>query len=365
MKISVIILLVALAGFAQEQQEPIQDLTALVGKKVIVQRMPLCQPGTYTIVLAYAGKQASVISLKPSNVPHLSEGIMSRLTPEARTMMEDAQKAATILVQFDDGTQLDSCGPVSPSRLSNYFELAPGQTLEPIGRHPPTPRVSSSPIAPTSLAPTTDVPSNDEVKLAVSGNVTPSPIAPTSLAPSADLLSNDEVRLALNGNGRDHWVLIQDMSLGAAQGNQVPSITLYLPEAVLAIQSESAKKQFTQYVPSEEEKRRSLMIVAEGYAGKTITEGCTSITRIVLLSDPAGNVVQEAYLSEPLGETWRNGFGATNECQSLRAKFSLADVHKVKAAAPNGEFFVAVFAGSVNTKMYKVKKKHQAKLGLE
>jgi hypothetical protein len=43
----------------------------------------------------------------------------------------------------------------------------------------------------------------------------------------------------------------------------------------------------------------------------------------------------------------------------------VADVRKVKAAAPNGEFLVAVFAGSVNTKSYKIKKKHQSKLGLQ
>jgi hypothetical protein len=29
----------------------------------------------------------------------------------------------------------------------------------------------------------------------------------------------------------------------------------------------------------------------------------------------------------------------------------------------NGEFLVAVFSGSVNTKMYKIKRKHQSKLG--
>jgi hypothetical protein len=39
-------------------------------------------------------------------------------------------------------------------------------------------------------------------------------------------------------------------------------------------------------------------------------------------------------------------------------------VQKVKAAAPDGEFLVAVFSGAVNTKMYKIKKKHQSKLGL-
>jgi hypothetical protein len=245
-------------------------------------------------------------------------------------MLEDQQKAATILVKFDDGTQLDSCGPVAPSKLADYFELVPGQTLQSVAQ-----------------APTTD-------------HATPAPVTP-----KADELSPDEVKLALNGKGRGHWVLIQDAGLMAAQGNQVPAITLYMPDAVLAIRAESAKKQFIQYAPSEEDERSSLMIVAQGYAGTTIAEGCTSITRIVLLSDPSGGLVQEAYLSEPLGETWRNGFGATNECQSLRAKFALADVRKIKTAAPNGEFIVAVFAGSVNTKMYKVKKKHQAKLGLE
>ena len=59
----------------------------------------------------------------------------------------------------------------------------------------------------------------------------------------------------------------------AAQGNQVPTITLYMPEAVLAMRAESARKQFTAYEPTEEDKRQSLMIVAQGYAGTTIRKG--------------------------------------------------------------------------------------------
>jgi hypothetical protein len=328
MKWPALTLLIALTGFGQEQQQSIQDLNLMIGKQVTVQRKPLCQPGTYTVVLAYAGKEARVVSLKPSKITPLSKNTMDKLPPQARAMLEDAQKAATILLQFEDGTQLDTCAPIGPSKVFDYFELAPGQTLQAVAQ--------SSPV---------------------------SPIAPKPVG--ADVLSDDEVKLAVSGKGSDHWVFIQDAGLMAAQGNQVPAITLYMPDSVLAIRGESDKKQFTQYEPGEEDKRRSLMIVAQGYAGKTISEGCTSITRIVLLSDSSGGVVQEAYLSEPLGETWRNGFGATNQCQSLRVKFSLADVRKVKAAAPNGEFLVAVFAGSVNTKMYKIKKKHQSKLGLE
>jgi hypothetical protein len=296
MKIAVMTLLIALASFGQEQQQPVQDLNLLVGKQAIVQRVPLCQPGTYTAVLAYAGKQAKVVSLKPSRITPLSQAVMDRLPPQARAMMEDARKAATVLVEFEDGTQLDTCAPIGPSRLPDYFELEPGQTLQPVEQ--------GSTAAPATPAPATFTP-------------------PKPPPQPADALSDEEVKLAMSGRGRDHWVLIQDMGLMAAQGNQVPRIILYMPEAVLAIRGESAKRQFTRYEPAEEDKRRSLMVVAQGYAGKTIAEGCTSITRVVLLSDPSGGVVQEAYLSEPLGETWRNGFGATNQCQALRAKFPL------------------------------------------
>jgi len=339
MKTLVLLLAVTLAGIAQQQQQPAQDFSALVGKQVIAQRMPLCEPGTFTVVLSYAGKTAKVMSIKSSNLARLSEEYMDKLSPQARAMMEDQQKAATILVQFGDGKQLDTCAPVAPSRISDYFEIAGDAASAPSAQEVPT-----------------TPPGNASVAVEA---------GPPPAIQSADMLSTEEVRMAIGGSGRNHFVWIMDAGLMAAQGNQVPSITLYMPEAVLAIQAESARKQFIQFQPSDEEKRRSLMIVAEGYAGKTIAEGCTSVTRIVLLSDRSGTVVKEAYLSEPLTETWRNNLGATDQCQALRAKFSLEDVHKVREAAPSGEFLVAVFAGAVNTKMYKVKKKHQSKLGLD
>ena len=191
----------------------------------------------------------------------------------------------------------------------------------------------------------------------------PAPASPN--AENVDSLSDDEVKKAMAGVGDDHWVLIEDMGLMAAQGNQVPHISLYMPESVISTKAASARKQFLAYTPSAEDRRRSLMIAAKGYAGKTLGEGCTSITRIVLLSDEHGSVVKEAYTSEGIKEVWRNSLGITSECQWLRAKFALDDVQAVKHAAAQGEFFVAVFAGSTMTKMYKVKKKHQSKLGLE
>lgn len=335
MKKIVVVILFAVAGFGQEQP-PIRDLNLFVGKQVVVQRIPLCQPGTYTVVLTYSGKQATIVSLKPYKSPYpISQAALDKMKPELRVVVEDQLKAATILLQFEDGTQLDTCAPIGPSKFAESFELSPGQSMQ-----------------------------NLPAQAAASPSI---PAATTSTKQAADVLSDDEVKLALGGRGKDHWVQIQDMGLMAAQGNQVPTITLYMPEAVLAIRSESAKKQFVQYELSEEDKRRSLMVVAQGYAGKTIASGCTSITRVVLLSNPSGGIVKEAYLSEPLGETWRNNFGATNKCQALRAKFSLDldDVRKVREAALNGEFIVAVFSGSIDTKMYKIKKKHESKLSLE
>jgi hypothetical protein len=264
MKKIVAVMLFALACVGQEQPAPIQDLGLLIRKQVIVQRIPLCQPGTYTAVLTYAGKQTKVVSVKRSKTFPLSQTAMNRLSPELRAMMEDQQKAATILLQFEDGTQLDTCAPIGPSKFSDSFELAPGQALQ-----------ESSPPPMPSAPPT-------------SAAASPVPATTTGPEQPMDVLSDADVKLALGGKGKDRWVQIQDMGLMAAQGNQVPTITLYMPEAFLAIRSESAKKQYTQYQPTEEDKRRSLMIVAQGYTGKTIVSGCTSITRVVLLSDSSG-----------------------------------------------------------------------------
>jgi hypothetical protein len=141
------------------QESPIRGLNVLIGKQVIVQRTALCQPGTFTYSLAYAGKQGTVVSLKPSNLLPLTPGAINRLSPAARALVEDQQKAATILVRFEDGAQLDSCAPIAPSRLSDHFELAPGQTLEaapasaPVPTSPPAP--PSSPVPAANLQPAT------------------------------------------------------------------------------------------------------------------------------------------------------------------------------------------------------------------
>jgi hypothetical protein len=192
---------------------------------------------------------------------------------------------------------------------------------------------------------------------------------------SADRLDTSVIAESLNGWwGRDHYVRLLDIEKPfSAQSwrealngrtSRSAEITMFMPEAVLSIQSEAARRQFVQYVPTDEDLRRSITIIAEGYVPADARLACDSITRVILLSDTSGHVVEEPYLSEPLAETWRNAFGVTNQCQALRVKFSMISVERVKAAAPGGEFLVGEFAGNAFSKMYKIKKKHQSRLGL-
>jgi len=145
-----LIFLLVLPSISFGQDQPtIQNPAQLVGKEVTVQRMPLCQPGTYTVDLAHAGKRATVVSVKPNTaMPALSPRVMSRLPPETRAMIEDQQKAATLVLLFEDGTKLDSCAPVGPRKLADYLELAPGQTLMPVSQNTPT-----QPDSPTAVTP--------------------------------------------------------------------------------------------------------------------------------------------------------------------------------------------------------------------
>jgi hypothetical protein len=336
---------VALSISALAQQSPV-ELKSLVGRKAIAQRMPLYEPGTYNMIpKTYGGKEVTIIGFKPLAMPKftLSPAALARLTPEQRASIEDAQGMGTLTVQFADGTKADT-GPIMPSLLTNYLEVIaePSATPSPSGDRPTEATATSASSSP---------PANPE-----------------------DTLSPDEVKRAAEGSGRDHWVKLTDyrgslygsIVYGSDHKAQNPTVSIYMPEAILATQGEIARRQFLKYAPSVEDTRRSITVIAEGLAGGTTTgPDCTSITRVVLLSDPSGKVVEEAYLSEPLEESWRNGFGVTSVCQAMRAKFSMESVRKVKAAATDGEFLVAVFSGTVNTKMYTVKRKHQTKLGLQ
>ncbi len=83
--ISAVLMMSAAVLLAQVIQDPNQ----LVNKKVVVQRVALCEPGTFTTNLNYAGKTGLVISAKAGKSYKFSNSVLSRMTPEARAMLED------------------------------------------------------------------------------------------------------------------------------------------------------------------------------------------------------------------------------------------------------------------------------------
>ncbi len=117
-----LLLLLAVSSFGKNPPA-IKDPMKLVGKKVNVHNIPLCQPGTNKADLAHAGKQALVVSAKPNTMPAMSPAFTNWLTPEARALLDDQQKAATLLFKFEDGTKLDTCTPMGPQELGTYLEV--------------------------------------------------------------------------------------------------------------------------------------------------------------------------------------------------------------------------------------------------
>ena len=322
-------LLAVTSSPAHGQRLTIQEPAQLIGKRVNVQRMPLCQPGTYTADLAHAGKQATVVSLKPNKMPKLPSMVMSAMTPELRDMMEDQQNAATLLLQFEDGTKLDTCAPIGPRKLAEYLELVPGETLEAISQvHP---------------APAGSFPDRN----------------------SADYLSQPEIASALSDGSGKGFVHIEDMGFVTPSRceAQMPGLSVFTPQGLLRALSQSARKQYRKFTPDPEDTLKTLTVISYGCAtGTSAGPVCESITRTTLLSDKGGRMVVEAIAQNPLPQSWQNGFGATAACSSLVSKFSLSDVQRVRNK--KGEFLVATFNGPRLLKIYTVKEKHVKELGM-
>ena len=122
-------------------------------------------------------------------------------------------------------------------------------------------------------------------------------------APFDQFLSPGEVQAAISGHGRNHHVylsdiggnFLRDMATAMTDCSTCSTvdagILVYLPDALIALHSELARRQYLPYTPVKEDLQRSLTVFAQGWVG-TITTGCQSITRIVLLSDVQGTVVE-------------------------------------------------------------------------
>jgi hypothetical protein len=103
------------------------DLNLLIGKKVIVGRMPLCAPNTYAANLTYAGKPATVISYTPNAALAENAANPNRFPPIMRASIDDARRGGKMTFRFEDGTLLDTCGDLKLSQLATNMQLATGE----------------------------------------------------------------------------------------------------------------------------------------------------------------------------------------------------------------------------------------------
>jgi len=203
------------------------NMKTLVGKQAVVQRMPFYQSGTYQLIPnTYAGQTATIVEVKPSAMfaaISLTPVQMASLPQQSKDSIENLRSACTVVIQFADGTKADTGAiPVMPSTLPSYLQVLDDHQL---------PAISVSAIGATPVSVTLASESSLAIQL-------------------SDILPEDQVQLAIKGNGKDHWTRILDGGMGANPFNPlVASITLYMPEALLALQSASAKAHSTSQHP--------------------------------------------------------------------------------------------------------------------
>lgn len=105
------------------------DLNLLVGKRVVVGRMPLCTPKTYSVNLSYAGRTAKVVSFTRNDSLDRVKGQLQSLPAPTQALMSDQMNGGLVLFEFGDGTRLDNCGNIGRSTIAAQLELAPGETI--------------------------------------------------------------------------------------------------------------------------------------------------------------------------------------------------------------------------------------------
>lgn len=105
------------------------DLKLLTGKKVIVGRIPLCVPNTYSVNMTYGGKLATVVSYAPNAMLVRNAANLNRFPPNVRATMDDARRGGRLTFRFEDGTVMDTCGDLMLSQLAPNMQLAPGETM--------------------------------------------------------------------------------------------------------------------------------------------------------------------------------------------------------------------------------------------
>lgn len=366
-----IILMVAASCHAQPQ---IPDMKGLVGRKAIAQRTPFYQPGTYKETSNdYAGQTVTIIAVKPSatfaSFLTLSASVMRALPPESRAAMENLRNAATIIVQFADGTKADTgATPVMPSMLSSYLELIPEQ--EPATQATSSPPIISAPSIPVSSG----VANSSAV---VQSIITPLLSSTSGAAPRPGDLTDEQVSAAIYRatHGRRHSIglTLNDVQMFFLSGMLCDTcgtsgytVTIYTPELwieQLALNAQSEMLPFTVNDITPEMRRPDLRVVALPSRADYITGAglsmASSVHRVVLNNADRTETIQP--LQSENGMVEGNSAFRSVTYTSASASFPMSEVIRLQAQDKRGEFFVVVVGDNQN-KFFKVKARFMKQL---
>jgi hypothetical protein len=108
-----------------QDHAPTSDPAQLIGKKVKVNKLRVCEPGTYKVDVEHSGMEAIVLSERPRNASPLPQSELDRLAPDVRDNVLDQQQAVMLMLQFPDGSQRETCVPIGPRKLSEAITIIP------------------------------------------------------------------------------------------------------------------------------------------------------------------------------------------------------------------------------------------------
>ena len=347
---------VALSCHAQSQ---VTDLKTLVGRKAIAQRIPFYQPGTYhEISKEYAGQEVTIIAVKPSttfaSMPFLTASAIKSLPPESRAAIENMRNAATLIVQFADGTKADTGPtPVMPSMLPGYLELV---------QEPGAISSSPSPVAPTPVVP-----------IPVASAATPAQVIP----PSPDNLTDDQVAAAIDRatHGKRHAIglTLNDMQMFLLSGmicdtcgTSGYTVTIYTPELwieQLAVNAQNEMQPLSVKDVPQEARESILRVVALPSRADYLTGAglsmASSVHRVVLTNSKRTETIQP--LRNDNGYVEGNSALRSTTYTSATASFPMSEVRWLQSQDKNAEFFVVVVGDNQN-KYFKVKARFDKEL---
>ena len=320
----------------------VKDMRPLIGKKAVAQRMPFYVPGTYQAISnTYAGQTVTIIDVKPSalyaSMPRLTPAQLATLPPQSRQSIENVRWAATIVVQFPDGTKaVTGAAPVMPSMLGSYLELLPGQ------EGPSAPPLSSAlPIENSQVA-------------------SPAPMG----------LTDDQVRSAIDRalRGKRHaiGITLNDVETSLLSGivcstcqTSGYTIQVYTPEQWIEKSALDAQREMLPFsladVPSEM-RMPYLHVVALPSTAEYINGSglamASSVHRVVLSSTDRAETIQP--IQNENGVLNGNSAFRSVVYTSASAIFPMSDVCRLRSLDKNREFFIVVVGDNQN-KFFKVK----------